>query len=31
MNALTAELARVVQETMEPEQVRVWLATERPS
>ncbi len=25
MNALTAELARVVQETMEPEAVRVWL------
>ena len=25
MNALTAELAQVVQETMEPEQVRIWL------
>ena len=25
MNALTAELARVVQETMAPEQVSVWL------
>lgn len=25
MNALAAELARVVQETMEPEAVRVWL------
>jgi hypothetical protein len=25
MHALTAELARVVQETMEPEQVHVWL------
>jgi hypothetical protein len=25
MYALTAELARVVQETMEPEQVHVWL------
>jgi hypothetical protein len=27
MNALTAELARVVQETMAPESVRVWLRT----
>ena len=25
MNRLTAELARVVQETMQPEQVSVWL------
>ena len=33
MNALTAELARVVQETLEPAAVRVWLrerTQERP-
>jgi cytochrome b subunit of formate dehydrogenase len=30
MNALTAELARVVQETMEPEEVKVWLKSIRP-
>jgi hypothetical protein len=32
MNALTAEMARVVQETLEPESVRVWLPkTGRPT
>ena len=32
MNALTAELAQVVQETLEPEQVNVWLRKpERPT
>ena len=27
LDALTAELARVVQETMQPERVSVWLST----
>ena len=30
MNALTAELARVVQDTLEPGEVKVWLKGQRP-
>ena len=30
MNALAAELARVVQETLEPAEVKVWLKGQRP-